>query len=87
LDYKIKFSAISEALTLLNINSEARKEYEERKRKQIVFRNFNRNKELEKENKKKISKTLKLAEKTEKMVIWATLKKFTRMKTRNTKSF
>ena len=53
LDYKIKFSAISEALTLLNINSEARKEYEERKRKQIVFRNFNRNKELEKENKKK----------------------------------
>lgn len=52
LDFKIKSQVISEALILLNINPENRKEFKERKKKQILFRSLARNKNLEKENKK-----------------------------------
>ena len=52
LDKKIKAQVISEALWLMNINCDSRKEYEDRKKKQILFRSLSHNKEIEKMNKK-----------------------------------
>ena len=52
IDKKIKFQVISEALILLNITRDNRKEYDERKKKQILFRSLSHNKEQEKERKK-----------------------------------
>ena len=51
LDHKIKKKLISEALILVNINNEARKEYEERKKKQILLRTLANSKGQEKESK------------------------------------
>lgn len=51
LDLKIKKRVISEALILININPEAKKEYEDRKKKQILLRTLANSKSQEKETK------------------------------------
>jgi tubulin polyglutamylase TTLL6/13 len=51
LDLKIKQKVISDALILMNIHPDSRKEYEERKKKQILLRTLAHNKAQEKENK------------------------------------
>lgn len=51
LDLKIKENVITDTLSLLNISSSYKKEYEERKKRQILLRTLGRNKEQEKQNK------------------------------------
>lgn len=51
LDRKIKQKVISEALVLMNIHAECKKEYEERKKRQILLRTLAHNKVQEKEAK------------------------------------
>lgn len=51
LDLKIKENVITDSLSLMNISSSYKKEYEERKKRQILQRTLGRNKEQEKQAK------------------------------------
>lgn len=51
LDYKIKFQVLQQALVLLNFNPDNKREYEDRKKKQILLRTLSHNKQQEKDNK------------------------------------
>ncbi|OMJ72396.1 hypothetical protein SteCoe_29189 [Stentor coeruleus] len=51
LDYKIKFQVLQQALVLLNLNPDNKREYDDRKKKQILFRTLSHNKQQEKDNK------------------------------------